>query len=101
MAWGDANAGKLRAPIRHSVPILESSNEAVKIDGNRAVKNPACILKTHPRYLEPIFIAVSQDLCTVAGKHTLCAADRNRSPFSAIQMPNKEEWKPKGSRVLL
>lgn len=54
------------------MPIPESSNEAVKTDGNCAAKNPACVLKAHPRYLEPIFIAVSQDLCTVSGKHTVC-----------------------------
>lgn len=42
--------------------------EAVKIDGSRAAKNPACVLRTHPSSLEPIFIAVSQDLCTVSGK---------------------------------
>lgn len=41
------------------MPILGSSNEAVKIDGNHAAENPACTLKTHPRYLGPIFIAVS------------------------------------------
>lgn len=54
------------------MPVLGSSSEAVKIDGNHAAKNSECILKTHAKYLEPIFIAVSQDVCTVSGKHGVC-----------------------------
>lgn len=38
MACGDVNAGKLRGHIWHGVPILGSSNEAVKIDGIMQLK---------------------------------------------------------------
>lgn len=78
-ACGDVDASKLQGHIYCGVPILRSSNEAVKIDGDRVAKNPACTLKTHPRYLQKVFIAVPGFVHSFWKR--VCAADRDMSPF--------------------